>query len=685
MFVVVVATAADPIERIKCVNRLFPFILRCPQHFGSEWLSKIKTSVSSENWRLRVSNIKKVVEGMVDFYESVLQMSITGSNFKLPDAVLIGRDSDERELGRLLQLMLVAAVNCDRKETYIDNILTLGTETQMFVKNAIEELFVHFGPEGGRNRSSTMESISSINFLDANLLEGSDNTILLKNEIKRLRDELSQAIERNDKTEQQMFDLKRELSIIQEQKVQLSIENENLVTQIQKLENSASKTPPQSSDHSVREPVDLKDSHVSKLQAKIESLRESLFKTENSREEVRMKNELLEKELMELKFRNEDLQRKANEARSLKDELDILRQASEKAEKYEQMVEVYRKKLEEAAELKRKFRSIEEKGSSQSSLQLSLEEELRKNSHLKSQIESLKKQVQELHSASAALNHRSEQSEFELSMIKEKYDAILQEKDHLLKEVSEMRKQTKITSRRPNSDLLSEGVDALPAANLCYEISSEEKDYRINELEAENELLKKKIMKTSLEQEESNRSNNHSNPFNHNYASTGELEIQKLVDSLRGELYDYQQKVSQLEGVIVKKDEEIASMETRYRTAVSKAKQVAKVLEPISLSSSNSSMNSSIANVEQLALELQMKDKQIQNMESEAEKTKQFHEVEARLMSTAWHSHAARLHRRAVEERLMGGTAQPATAGSFLSRQRQSTGKRFNLPGLSHT
>lgn len=249
-----------------------------------------------------------------------------------------------------------------------------------------------------------------------------------------------------------------------------------------------------------------------------------------------------------------------------------------------------------------------------------------------------------------------------------------------MKEVAELRRQTR--SHRPASDILSEAGDVIQAANLGFEISNE-RDSRITELEGENQLLRKKLVQ---EQEMSqNRTNCQPNNQYHYAAglSSGELGVQKVVDSLRGELYDYQQKVSQLEGVIAKKDEEMAEIETRYRKCVSKAKQVAKVLEPISLSSGSSSINSSLANAEHVALEIQLKDKQIQELESEVEKTKQFKEVEERLMSVAFHSLAGRLQRNSVEERLTGRPAAAQSTGSFLSRQRQSTGRRFNMPGVS--
>lgn len=71
--------------------------------FIDAWLAKIKFEVGS-NWRLKVSNLKKVVESILDFYENVLSLSL--SDFPKPDVLKIAEKNDSIELGRLLQLVL---------------------------------------------------------------------------------------------------------------------------------------------------------------------------------------------------------------------------------------------------------------------------------------------------------------------------------------------------------------------------------------------------------------------------------------------------------------------------------------------------------------------------------------------------------------------------------------------------
>uniref|UniRef100_A0A1A9UWT6 HOOK N-terminal domain-containing protein n=1 Tax=Glossina austeni TaxID=7395 RepID=A0A1A9UWT6_GLOAU len=68
------------------------------------WLSKIKTDTGT-NWRLKMSNIKKVIEGLYDCYGDVLNYSL--AEYRRPDAMRLAEMCDIKELERLLQLVLL--------------------------------------------------------------------------------------------------------------------------------------------------------------------------------------------------------------------------------------------------------------------------------------------------------------------------------------------------------------------------------------------------------------------------------------------------------------------------------------------------------------------------------------------------------------------------------------------------
>lgn len=56
------------------------------------------------NWRLKVSNLKKVITSVMDYYTDVLNLQL--SDFPTPDVLKIAEKHDQIELGRLLQLIL---------------------------------------------------------------------------------------------------------------------------------------------------------------------------------------------------------------------------------------------------------------------------------------------------------------------------------------------------------------------------------------------------------------------------------------------------------------------------------------------------------------------------------------------------------------------------------------------------
>jgi hypothetical protein len=54
--------------------------------------------------------------------------------------VIVAESIDETELSRLLQLVLGCAVSCDRKQFYIEHIMSMEESVQHVLMNAIQEV-----------------------------------------------------------------------------------------------------------------------------------------------------------------------------------------------------------------------------------------------------------------------------------------------------------------------------------------------------------------------------------------------------------------------------------------------------------------------------------------------------------------------------------------------------------------
>ena len=85
----------------------------------------------------------------------------------------------------------------------------------------------------------------------------------------------------------------------------------------------------------------------------------------------------------------------------------------------ETVVETYKRKLEDAADVKRQMKLLEEKNASFLEKTLNMEEELRKSSSVKNQLENYKRQVQELQLKFADEIKRADRAEFEKVFLKD--------------------------------------------------------------------------------------------------------------------------------------------------------------------------------------------------------------------------------------------------------------------------
>jgi protein HOOK3 len=125
------STLSDGVTISRCLSQL------APGTFSAEWTEKIIHETGG-NWRLKLNNLKKINKGILDHYHSVLHLSL--DSFSHPDLSLIANDSSKVDMARLLQLVLGIAINCDQKETYIQDIMAMQEDSQHVIMAAIQEL-----------------------------------------------------------------------------------------------------------------------------------------------------------------------------------------------------------------------------------------------------------------------------------------------------------------------------------------------------------------------------------------------------------------------------------------------------------------------------------------------------------------------------------------------------------------
>ncbi|CAB1341990.1 unnamed protein product [Coregonus sp. 'balchen'] len=676
------------------------------------------------NWRLKVSNLKKILQSMLEYYHDVLGHQVADKH--LPDINLIGEFGDVTELGKLVQLVLGCAVSCEKKQEQIQQIMTLEESVQHVVMTAIQELLA---------KEPTVP--------------GSPETYGDFDYQSRKYYFLSEEVEAKEDLGQRCRDLEHQLAAVLEEKSSLQVETHSLREKLSRCEPQDASTT-------------ITGKKLLLLQSQMEQLQEENYRLENSRDDMRVRGEILEREVLDITHRNEELTSLAQEAQTLKDEMDILRHSSDRVSRLEALVEMYKRKLEDLGDLRRQVRLLEERNTVYMQRTCELEEELRRANSVRTQLDTYKRQVHELHTKHSSEALKAEKWQFEYNNLHDKYDALLKEKERLISE--------RDTLRETNDELRCAQVqqkglnqpgglceDSGTLGNLASEMMPTEFKETVVRLQSENKMLcvqeesyRQRLVEIQGQLEESQRSQNTLETQNsvcggcfsewtvcddgsrvweagrHLQQEEEEEESvlicgvrvwlklnQQQISELRSQVEDLQKalqeqgskaedssllkkkleehleklheahsdlqkkreviddlepkadgnmakKIDELQEILKKKDEDMKLMEDRYKRYVEKARTPPLTVSP---------------DVQALKNQLTERDRKIQHLEHDYEKSRSSHDQEEKLIISAWYNMGMALHQKVVGER-SGPSNQ---AQSFLAQQRQSTHARRGL------
>ncbi|XP_034378896.1 protein Hook homolog 2 isoform X2 [Arvicanthis niloticus] len=653
-----------------------------PSWFNDAWLQGISED-PSPSWRLKVRKLEKILQSLVEYSKDVLGHPVSDQH--LPDVSLIGEFSNPAELGKLLQLVLGCAISCEKKQEYIQRIMTLEESVQHVVMEAIQELMT----------KDTPDSLSPENY-------GNFDTQ------SRRYYFLSEEVEEGNDLQQHYLDLERQLVLLSEEKQSLAQENAALRERVGRSE--------------VESAPGLTAKKLLLLQSQLEQLQEENFRLESSREDDRLRSLELEREVAELQQRNQALTSLSQEAQALKDEMDELRQSSERARQLEATLNSCRRRLGELHELRRQVRQLEERNAGHAERTRQLEDELRRAGSLRAQLEAQRRQVQELQGQWQEEAMKAEKWLFECRNLEEKCDLVTKEKERLLTERDSLREaneELRCAQLQPRGLAQADlSLDPTPSGleNLAAEILPAELRETLVRLQLENKRLCQQEAADRERQEELQRHLEEANRARHgleaqqrlNQQQLSELraqveELQKALQEqgaktedptlLKRKLEDHLQKlheadlelqrkreyieelepptdsntrrIEELQDSLQKKDADLRAMEERYRRYVDKARTVIQTLEPKQRPPTGVSPE-----FHTLRSQLWEKNRRIRQMEMDYEKSRSRQEQEEKLLISAWYSMGMALEHRAGEERA------PVHAQSFLAQQRLATNAR---------
>ncbi|KAK7593131.1 hypothetical protein V9T40_007883 [Parthenolecanium corni] len=642
-----------------------------PEWFSPIWLSKIKTDVG-DNWRLKVSNLKKIIESVTDYYQEYVNPSL---DFVKPDAVRIGEHKDPSELVKLLQLILGCAVNCNRKQEYIQQIMQMEESVQNVIMESIQELENLLG-------SAPLSFSSNLN--------AGPNV-----QIDQLVGELQLVSEARDRFLQKCNNLEGQVTILQEEKSLILEEKKRLEDQLRTVND---------------EPV--KDNNLRK---QLDALNEQIFKLETSRDDYRLKLEIQEKEMAELQQKFDLLQQAAAEARQLKDEVDILREEADKAEKLESTLQSYKKKLEELSALKRQVKALEDKNLQYAQQHFELENELKKANTWKTQAEMYKKQVAELRNNLNEETKKLDKMEFENMKAQEKLNALQREKERLIVERDSLKEandellcnKLQLKENSPelaiiegDSNTISGGMmSIIELKRELVKLQHENTVLKVNQKQSEDEKLpllqtmhddlsqqckqlqidcrqaNQRIMQLEAELKEANDLQAVGSGSNN--SAIKELQSQLVAEkALRASessekdrlLLELKHVKTVLFEAIAAKDQECEELMEKYKKCLEKAKSVMKSLDCPELLSMGDQINL-------LRTKGVEKDNLLEEVESKFRQSKAIKETEEKLMASVFYNFAQKKQQESMDQRFINSNS---VAGHlpFLVRQRQSGASR---------
>ncbi|XP_069643788.1 girdin isoform X13 [Haliaeetus albicilla] len=472
---------------------------------------------------LRIQNLSILVKQIKTYYQENLQQLIMMS---LPNVLIIGKnpfsEPGTEEIKKLLLLLLGCAVQCQKKEEFIERIQGLDFDTRAAVAAHIQEV------------THNQENVFDLQWMDVIVLTQEYVEPLLKNmalHLKRLideRDEHSETI------------------------IELSEERDCLrflphASAAQSPCGSPGMKRTESRQHLSVELADAK--------AKIRRLRQELEEKTEQLLDCKQEFEQMESELKRLQQENMNLLSDARSARVYRDELDALREKAIRVDKLESEVSRYKERLHDIEFYKARVEELKEDNQVLLETKTMLEDQLegtrarsdklheleKENLQLKAKLHDMemerdmdRKKIEELMEENMTLEMAQKQSMdeslhlgWELEQMNRTTELSEVPQKSLGHEVNELTSSRLLKLEMENQSLLKT-VEELQSAVGSAEGSTS----RILKTEKENQRLSKKLEELENEISQEKQSLQNSQNFSKDLMKE-KAQLEKTLDALR--------------------------------------------------------------------------------------------------------------------------------------------------------
>ncbi|XP_028323808.1 girdin isoform X3 [Gouania willdenowi] len=278
---------------------------------------------------LRIQNLSILIRQIKDYYQEILQQLVM---MPLPNVLVLGRNpiSEQglEEMKKMLLLLLGCAVQCEKKEEYIERIQSLDFDTKASIASHIQEV------------THNQENVVDLQWLESGEVPAEDLDSLSRNlafHLKRLVDERDTQLET-------IVELTQERDCIQLSPLASSV--------TQSPGDSPSMRRTESRQHLSVELADAK--------ARIRRLRQELEEKSEQLLDTRQELENMEVELRKLQQESYQLVSDARSARAYRDELDALREKAVRVDKLESELSRYKERLHDIEFYKARVEELKE-------------------------------------------------------------------------------------------------------------------------------------------------------------------------------------------------------------------------------------------------------------------------------------------------------------------------------------
>ncbi|XP_004691466.1 PREDICTED: girdin isoform X2 [Condylura cristata] len=516
---------------------------------------------------LRIHNLSILVRQIKFYYQETLQQLIMMS---LPNVLIIGKnpfsEQGTEEVKKLLLLLLGCAVQCQKKEEFIEKIQSLDFDTKAAVAAHIQEV------------THNQENVFDLQWMEVTDMSQEEIEPLLKNMASHLR---------------RLIDERDEHS---ETIIELSEERDGL--HFLPHASSAAQSPCGSPGMKRTESRQHLSVELADAKAKIRRLRQELEEKTEQLLDCKQEVEQMEIELKRLSQENMNLLSDARSARMYRDELDALREKAIRVDKLESEVSRYKERLHDIEFYKARVEELKEDNQVLLETKTMLEDQLEGTRARSDKLHELEKE-------NLQLKAKLHDMEMERDMDRKKIEELMEENMTLeMAQKQSMDESLHLGWELEQISRTSE-ISEAPQKSLGHEVN-ELTSSRLLKLEMENQSLTKTVeeLRSTMDSTEGNTSK----------ILKTEKENQRLnkkVEMLENEVIQEKQSLQNCQNLSKDLMKEKAQLEKTIETLRENSERQIKMLEQ-----ENEHLNQTVSSLRQrsqISAEARVKDIEKEN------------------------------------------------------------------------